>query len=254
MFGDCLLVKGEHGYELSPRAREIDGAVDKILSEILHVMVPIRFDPLQAIGEFRIASLDYELQVLMPAIISKLRHRAPGIRVSAVNQNGIDYTPLLRGDVHLVLSAFLQAPSNLLRKQIFDEENICLLSTRHGHIGPRLTAEEFSLYDHVWVNLAEPDPVMIDQTLARHGLSRRIVVTAPSFVLAARIVAETDLITILTRRIAQPFIQNRLLKTVELPFRFPRFPIFQYWHDRTNKDPQHQWLRQVVVDVARSLS
>lgn len=253
MFDDPLLVKAEHGYELTERARELDGAVGKVLTDIQFIMNPSTFDPLSAEGEFRIASVDYELQVLMPSLISVLRQKAPGIRVSATNHCGMDYGPLMRGDVHVVLTAYEQAPLNLFRKQIFDEDNVCLASTRHPHIGSRLTIEEFRRFDHVWVNLTVTDPVMIDRTLASHGLSRKLVVMAPSFVLAARIVAETDLITILTRRIAQPFIQRGALKIVDLPFHFPRFPIYQYWHERTNKNPQQQWLRQVIADVARGL-
>lgn len=253
MFDDPLLVKADHGYELTARAREIDGSIERVLSEILHIMAPSTFDPLRATGEFRIASVDYELQVLMPSLISVLRQKAPGIRVSASNHSGLDYGPLMRGDVHLVLSAYDQAPPNLYRKQIFHEDNVCLAAIGHPGIGPSLSIEEFPCFDHVWVNLTAADPVMIDRTLASHGLSRNLVVMAPSFVLAARIVAATDLITILTRRIALPFVERGVLKIVGLPFSFPRFPIYQYWHERTNRNPQQQWLRQVVADVARSL-
>jgi DNA-binding transcriptional LysR family regulator len=254
MFNDPLLVKVEHGYELTSRAGEIDSAIEKVLADIQHIMVPSTFDPSQAEGEFRIASLDYELLVLMPSIISELRKRAPGIMVSAVNLGGLDFSPLIRGDVHLAFSAFEQVPPNLYRKRIFDEDKVCLVSTRHSHIDSQLIIEEYKRLDHVWVTLTGPDPGMIDETLAGHGLSRNVTVMVPSFLMAARIVAETDLTAILPRRIAQQFIQNGLLKIVELPFKFPRFPIYQYWHERNNKNPQQQWLRQVVVEVASSMS
>lgn len=252
MFNDPLLVKVDHGYELTARAREIDRAVGKVLSDIQYLMVPSVFDPLLAEGEFRIASLDYELLVLLPSLISILRQRAPGIRVSAVNLDSLDFGPLLRGDVHLAFSAFEQVPPNLYRKRIFFEDKVCLVSARHSHIGPVLSVEEYRKLDHVWVNLTGPDPGLIDGTLADHRLSRNVTVMVPSFLLAARVVAETDLIAILPRRVAQQFIQSGLLKMVELPFQFPRFPIFQYWHERHNNHPQQQWLRQVVVEVASS--
>lgn len=253
MFDDPLLLKVENGYELTARALELDGAIVKVLSDIQHLMVPSTFDPLHAEGEFRIASLDYELLILLPSIISELRKRAPGIKVKAVNQDSLDFSLLVRGDVHLVFSALEQAPSTLYRQKIFDEDKVCLFSALNKHIESVLTADTFRDLDHVAVNTIGADPAMIDTTLAAHGLSRNVTVVLPTFLLAARIVAETDLIAILPRRIAQYFLQNGLLKIAELPFKFPRIPIYQYWHERTNQHPQHKWLRQVVADVAGSL-
>lgn len=253
MFNDQLLVKVEHGYELTSRAHEIDSALDTILAGIQNLMVPATFDPLQAGGEFRIASFDYELLALMPSIISELRKRAPCITINAMNLRNVDFDLLVRGDVHLVFSAFDQVPSTLLRKRIFDEDKVCLISTRHHQIETALTSEAFRQFDHVWVNINGPDPGMIDITLEKHGLSRNMTVMVPSFLLAARIVAETNLMAILPRRIAQHFIESGLLKIVELPFNFPRFPVFQYWHERTNNNPEQQWLRNLVCEVAGTL-
>ena len=253
MFNDPLLVKVELGYELTPRAHEIDNAIDKVLSDIQHLMVPSSFDPGKAEGEFRIASLDYELLILMPSIISELSNRAPGIRVNAINLDSLDFNLLIRGEVHLIFSAVDQAPSHLFRQRIFDEDKVCLISARHKRVDSILTLDTFKQFDHVQVNMIGPDPAMIDSTLAEHGLSRNVTIMLPSFLLAARIVAETDLIAILPRRIAQYFLQSGLLKIVELPFKFPRIPIYQYWHERTHQHPQQQWLRKVVIEIASSL-
>lgn len=253
MFNDPLLVKTGIGYELTARAYEIDRAIEKVLADIQRLMVPPTFDPLHAEGDFRIASLDYELLILMPSIISELRKRAPGIKVNAIHLDSLDFHLLIRGDVHLVFSAVDQAPSKLFRQRIFDEDKVCLVSARHKQIGSILTIDTFKQFDHLQVNTIGPDPTMIDSTLAEHGLSRNVTVILPSFLLAARIVAETDLIAILPRRIAQYFLQSGLLKIVELPFKFPRIPIYQYWHERTNQHPQQKWLRKVVVEVAGAL-
>lgn len=253
MFNDQLLVKVEHGYELTARAHEIDSAIEKVLADIQNLMVPATFDPLRAKGEFRIASLDYELLILLPKIISELRNRAPGIKVIATHLDSLDFNLLLNGDVHLVFSAFEQAPSKLFRQKIFDEDKVCLLSSLNKQIDSVMTINTFRQFDHVAVDTIGPDPAMIDKTLAEHGLIRNVTVVLPSFLLASRIVAETDLIAILPRRIAHYFVQSGLLKIAELPFKFPQIPIYQYWHERTHQHPQHQWLRKIVVDVASSL-
>lgn len=254
MFNDQLLVKVEHGYELTSRAHEIDNALVTVLTNIQNLMVPSSFDPVHAEGEFRIASLDYELLVLMPSIIAKLRKRAPRITIDAINMKDTNFNPLISGEVHLAFSAFDQAPPSLLRQRIYDEEKVCLISAEHHQTDSVLTPNAFRQFDHVWVNINGPDPGLIDATLAEHGMSRNTTVMVSSFLLAARIVAETNLMAILPRRIAQYFLDNELLKIVELPFIFPKFPIFQYWHERTSNNPQQQWLRQLVFEAASSLN
>ena len=253
MFNDQLLVKVDHGYELTNRALEIDAALDMVLTGVQRLMVAPSFNPIDDRGEFRIASFDYELLVLMPAIISALRKRAPGITINAINLRTIDFNLLMRGEVDLVFSAFANAPPNLYRKKIFEEDKVCLLSANHLCSDTEFTLETFRKFDHVWVNINGPDPGMIDETLEKHGYSRNISVMAPSFLLAARIVAQTNLMAILPRRISTYFLNNKILRLVSLPFSFPKFSIYQYWHERSNDNPRQQWFRKLVSEVSKSL-
>jgi DNA-binding transcriptional LysR family regulator len=104
---------------------------------------------------------------------------------------------------------------------------------------------------HVWIEHTEPDPGKIDITLDAHGLSRNIMVRVPSFLLAVRMVATTELLSILPRKIVEPFVNQGLVSIIPLPFDFPVFHCYQYWHERYHNDPQHVWFRKLVVDIAK---
>lgn len=258
MFNDPLLVKSEQGYELTPRALAIDLALRKVLSDIQYLIAPPTFDPASAKGDIRIAALDYELVVMLPKIVARIGREAPGInlRVMAPKMNaadGLDFAPLINGDIHLTLTAFHNNHSGLYRQRLLDETNICITAAGHPDAFRTLSKERFMQRDHVWVNIIGPDPGLINQTLAMHALSRSIKVSVPGFLLAAYTAASTEMMAILPKRVITPFLEKSLIATMQLPFDFPSFTVYQYWHERYNKDPQHIWFRKLVLEVAQSL-
>jgi DNA-binding transcriptional LysR family regulator len=258
MFNDPLLVKSEQGYELTPRAVATDFALRQVLFDIQNIVVPPTFDPALAKGDFRIIALDYELVVLLPKIVSRIRKEAPGINVWTVAprmnaQEGMDFSPLINGDVHLILTAFKKTHSGLYQQRLLDEINVCITAANHPDAQRPFPPEKLAELDHVWVNIIGPDPGFINETLAAHGLRRDIKVAVPSFLLAAYTVACTEMIAILPKRVIQPFEETGLIAIKELPIEFPPYTVYQYWHERYNKDPQHVWFRKLVLDVARDL-
>jgi len=257
MFNDPLLVKSEQGYELSPRAVSIDLALAQILAEIQYLIAPPTFDPALAKGDIRIVALDYELVVLLPKIAARIQKEAPGIHVwtFAPKMNaieGLDFTPLINGDIHLILTAFKKTHSGLYQQRLLDENNICITAADHPDAGQKIDGERFMQRRHVWVNIFGPDPGLINQTLAEHGLSREIKLSVPSFMLAAYTVASTEMMSILPSRVILPFEKKGLIATMNLNFDFPAYTVYQYWHERYNKDPQHIWFRKLVLEVART--
>lgn len=259
MFDDPLLVKSEKGYELSSRAVSIDLALRQILTDIQYLIAPPIFDPASAKGDFRIIALDYELAVLLPEVIARIQKEAPGIHLwtfapKMVAPEGMDFSPLVNGDIHLILTAFKKTHSGLYRQKLVDETNVCITAPDHPDAGHKLSEERFMMRQHVWVNIIGQDPGMINQTLASKGLSRDIKISVPSFMLAAYMVATTELMAILPRRVIMPFEKKSLIATMKMPFDFPSYTVYQYWHERYNKDPQHIWFRKLILDVARGLA
>ncbi len=261
MFNDPLLVKSEQGgYEPTPRAEAIDFALRQILFDIQNIIAPPTFDPALAKGDFRILALDYELVVLLPKIVARIRNEAPGLNVWTIapkmmnTQEGIDFSPLIRGEIQLILTAFTYTHSGIYRQKLLEETNICISSVNHPDAGSQpFPLEKLKNLDHLWVDIIGPDPGAIDETLATHGLSRDIKLSVPSFLLAGYTVATTDLIAIMPRRVMQPFADAGLISIMEPPIGLPAFTIYQYWHERYNKDPLHVWFRKLVLDVARTL-
>lgn len=254
MFEDQLLVKAGKEYELTPRAVTIDKALKRVLSDIQDLVSPPTFDPASANGVLRIAGLDYEHFTLMPPIINNVRKQAPGLSLKAIPQDGLDFSHLVKGDSHLVLTAYQHVPPSLYRLPLFKEKNACICASNHPMLRQPFSQKAFKMLEHVWADITTgEDPGKVDEALMANGLTRKIVYKVPTFLLTIATVAKTQLAAIIPRQIAMPFVKMGLIAIIEMPFEFPYFTIYQYWHERYHKDPQHIWLRNIVVEAANSL-
>lgn len=253
-FCDPLLIKGEGGYELTPKAKAIEAPLRRLIASIHDIYAPVDFDPAKATGEFRIAALDYEFIVLLPLLTENLRRIAPGLTIKALPFTNESFEPLIRGDVHLVLTAVEDVPEDLFRQQIFIETNTCMVNSLFLHLNRQISLEKFSELEHVWIYLRNPDPGKIDKTLSDIGMARNIVNTAPTFFLSAYTVASsTKLITVLPRRIEAKLKGSMPIYAIDVPIRFEQFKVCQIWHERHHKDETHQFIRNLIADLCKSV-
>ena len=253
-FSDPLLVKGTNGYELTPRAKALDIPLRQIISDIQSIYSPPTFNPAKARGEFCISALDYEFIVLLPMLTERLRKLAPGITIKALPFNNEDFAPLLRGDIHLVVTAIEDVPDNLFQQQLFLEKNVCMVNPLFLQQNKQLSLDKFSEMEHVWVYLRSQDPGRIDKTLSTEGLARKIVNTTPTFFLSAFTVASSNnLITVLPKRVELKLKGSMPITAIETPINFKEFKVCQIWHERYHKDATHQFIRSLIADICKSV-
>jgi DNA-binding transcriptional LysR family regulator len=82
------------------------------------------------------------------------------------------------------------------------------------------------------------------------GRSRRVVLTVNQFFTAGKIVAHSDLLTVLPRHFVNVtgFADQFVLR--ELPFTPPVIEVDALWHQRHNHSSAHAWLRSQVISLA----
>lgn len=85
-----------------------------------------------------------------------------------------------------------------------------------------------------------------DSALAEVGLSRRVVLSVPHFLFVIQVLMSTDLVAMLPERLVRG---NPALQMAEPPLAIPGFEMFMVWHERSHRDPAHQWLRALIADA-----
>ena len=88
---------------------------------------------------------------------------------------------------------------------------------------------------------------MVDNVLAQKGLSREIAVRIPHFLAASYIVADSDLIVTVPRKVGMLLAHQKKVALLEAPLKIPSFPIYLYWHARNQNNPIHKWLRKLFL-------
>jgi DNA-binding transcriptional LysR family regulator len=126
---------------------------------------------------------------------------------------------------------------------------------RRGHPVARrkLTAEQFAALAHLEISSSGEDTGFVDGWLASRGVKRSIVHRAP-YLSAASILARSDMVATLSRRIAEAFLRREPLQTRgDLPCPSPRVSIGMLWHRRLDNQPAHRWLRSLIETVCKRL-
>jgi len=74
----------------------------------------------------------------------------------------------------------------------------------------------------------------------------KIAMTVPHFLAVPNIVANTDFLCIVPRRLAQVYADFGQVRIAALPGAGEAFEVSQFWHKRLDADPASKWLRQTV--------
>ncbi|MDJ0714727.1 MAG: LysR substrate-binding domain-containing protein [Prochloraceae cyanobacterium] len=80
--------------------------------------------------------------------------------------------------------------------------------------------------------------------------SRQVIWSTPHFMAVPFLLANSDCVALLPRRMAQQCAKAMNLKLLSPPIEIEGFTVSMVWHQRNTNNPQHEWLRQQIVDAA----
>jgi DNA-binding transcriptional LysR family regulator len=214
------------------------------------------FDAHSSERRFVIMASDYVELVLLPALLDRLAREAPGVRLQLRPWTLHEAPPeLARGDADLMLGFYDQLPTHHHEQQLFSDEYVCVV--RRGHPALRgkgkLTLAKYLELSHVLVSSHGDSPGSVDRALAALGKKRRIGARVSHFLTVPVLVAKTDFVAALDRRVAEVFAAPLGLQLCRPPLALPKGTVGQVWHEQQHSDPAHRWLRALVADVCRSL-
>ncbi len=253
--GDAILVRGSGTMIATPRAEQLGPPIRRALAEIGGALRdPAAFEPRTARARVRIGTSDYGELVLFPRVVRRLADEAPGIDVRLCPLDDPS-TELGAGALDLVIAPLrsLDNASGIFAKPLLKETFVCVVRRGHPLAGKRLTLARYVAASHALISPRGKEGSFADDALAALGLSRRVAVTVPHFLVAPHIVAATDLVLTVAARVAALLAEPLGLEVLQTPpeLRMPGFDMAAMWHERTQADPAQRWMRALLEDVAR---
>lgn len=252
---DPLFLPHPKGVHPTPRALEMSPAVERMLAlarETLGRDAP--FDPRHARRSFTLGATDYASFVLLPPLVDRLRREAPGVdlRVRPVDRDSL-LPNLDRGALDLAVGLLPGPPDRIRATPLFDERLVCAARRGHPLLQAALTPEMFAAAPQLLVS-PRGDPVgPADEALAALGLKRRIVVTAPHFLVAPFVLQASDLVALLAERVARRLAETAALDIRPLPLPVPPWTLSLLQREDRAAEPALAWLASTLVGVGAAL-
>lgn len=249
-FGDPLFVRTSNGMEPTPFGEGLVRPVRGVL-EALDVVIGHQnhFDPATSRRLFRICMTDISQLVLLPKLWEILRESAPGIRIDVLPLSADIARMLESGEADLALGLMPQLEAGFYQNVLFSQKFACMVSARHPRIQKELRLEQYASENHAVVSSSGAAPLILDQEIARFGLTRKVSLNIPSFIGAALVVEHTDLILTIPERLADVLKGRADVRVFPVPFQLPPYDVKQHWHERFHNDPGSQWLRRAITEL-----
>lgn len=252
LFQDPLLLRQGGSMVLTPHAQELMQPLQSALEQLQALVEAPRFDPARAQRRMTLALSDYAAQLLLPALMRRLRSEAPGMDL-AISQGSREamQIQLSDGEADLALGVFPDIAADIHVETLFEERFVSLADKQQLPARGGLDLAEWLRRPHVLVAMRPGAANEIDSALAAQGLRRRIALSLPHWSAAPAVLPGTDLVLTVARRSLGPLGRHSPLRSFAPPLPLPGFAFQQAWHARRDADPAHQWLRQLVRECSQ---
>lgn len=263
LLNDPLFLRTPKGVVPNERASALAPAIAEVLQSIRTMVASAdRFDPATSTRRFAIGAPDGVSAVFLEPLLSELRDAAPGIDISlrhllpSAGEPDPErawreaFASLEAGTLNIAVVPVEGAPVRFTRRKLYDEDFVLAMRPGHPFIA-QPTLDAYCASQHLVVSESGDPAGFVDHVLAREGRSRRVALTAPNFMFACAIVADTDLICAIPRHFAALYAPRFGIALTDPPITFGRFQLSAFLPSASLADVGIEWLLDQLSKVAQ---
>ncbi len=263
--GDELVRRSGAGVEPTARAQALWPIVQTALAQLEEALTPERFDPASASNTFVLAMADATAAALLPQVVRILGEEAPGVSLRVLPLATRDPRRLLEDETADVAIGYFPAvladltarnqsgdTVRFAHERVYDSQYVCLMRKNHPLAASPLTLDQYCEARHLLVSYSGRPYGFTDEALAAQGRSRRIVLTVNQFFTAGRVVAQSDLLTVLPLHFFGVTGLRDTLIWQPLPLQLPTVHVDALWHLGPAEGAARRWLRSAVSRAAHA--
>lgn len=254
LVGDPLLLPSRQGRGMTPTARAL-AIRDPLRAALQQLDAALacgaRFDPARDARTFQLLASDNGTVTVGLDLLRRIAVTAPHVQVAFQTVPAHQAEDWLeRGAADLLIAADFSVPRGLQAQQLVQERYV--MAQRKGHprgmLAPDL--EAYCMLGHVIVSGDGGNfHGFVDDVLARHGRTRRVLVSVQQYHLAPLVLGVTDHVCVLPERFLRRFDQLDLFP-LPAEIEVAGFAMTAAWHPRHEADAAHRWLRETLFAAA----
>jgi DNA-binding transcriptional LysR family regulator len=262
--GDKLVVRSGYGIEPTPRALALWPAISDALRQMEASLSPGDFTASEAANTFVLGMADATAAEIVPGLVEIIERDAPGVSMRVLPLTTRDPRRLLdEGEMDLAIGFFPAVLADLTaqgqaghmaafdHQRLFNGEYVCVMRKGHPLAKGPLTIKRYTEAHHLLVSFSGRPFGFVDEALASLGRKRRIVLTVNQFFTAGRVVAGSDLLSVLPRHFVKVTGMADEFVLRDLPFEVPPVHVDSLWHRRQGQRSDHAWLRLAVAAASQ---
>lgn len=259
-FDDPLLLRVGREMELTPKARAL---IEPVRTALLHINAALEtqaiFDPATSERTFRVAMSDYCVHIFLPKVVRILAVRAPQLRLMIENVFGPSFSRLEGGDIDLVIthgdrSLFGREGRDvdLMTADLFGDSFVCVVARDHP-IGDSMTKDDYLSYPHALAFFGANVRTVEEAEIERRGIVIKELLHVPTFAGLLQMLPGTELIATVQSKLAEQLADTQKVRVMKPPMNLGTLKETLIWHNRSDDDPGHIWLRAVMKEAAAEL-
>ncbi|MEM1402253.1 MAG: LysR family transcriptional regulator [Pseudomonadota bacterium] len=243
-FGDPLFVRSSEGMNPTPVADGLIGDVRKAL-DLMRKSIGQNtpFSPSECEKTFRLGMNDLAEFLFLPQLYKQLKSEAPMATLTSFYAARETATEDLKtGKLDLLVDAPAVNARDLQQRAVAGFPYVALMRSDHPLLAKRLTLNTYLGADHLHVSSRRTGRGHVDIALNRLGKRRGVSMRVQNYLVAEKIMAETDLIWTAPKILADALS----LRWRTLPFDVEPLTWCLYWSKSADSDPANRWFREQV--------
>ncbi len=248
ILGDPLFVRSGQGLTPTETALSLKAPVRAVLDGMQALTNQRGFDPKSEPMHFVVAANDMQRNFVFPDLVRQAWQ--DGIQVTFdFKPSGVPNLSLLRdARCDLLLTPVPPEAVDMIQSKLFDGRVMCFFDGDKRK--PPEDIDSYLAADHVAVQFASGGSSAAVLTAPELPEIPPPAITVPNFAGIAPFVLGTEMLATNLEYLHQSAFQQ--LDMAPLPFESERVNVFMVWHERSNNDPAHKWLRENVRSIVQS--
>ena len=240
----------------TPLAEQLMPEVGRIL-EGARAVLERSLGPLAAVDRrLVIATVDYVVALLGPQLLTRAAAEAPNLSFDFIDMRPQFINKATRPDVDLfIIPAGALRVAGLDRQRLYEDTYVCIAAADNAALRKDMNGDEFLKLRHVGYS-ALPRTIYNHETMLWDDLNVEPAyrLTMGNYLIFPRIVANSEAVAIVPKRLAETLRGEWRIKLIEPPLPTTKIEIYSLWKPSQSADPALGWLRRVIAEITSDWS
>lgn len=248
MFNDELFMRQGRGIQPTQRARQLFGPVRQALQLIRNELPSSVFAPETSTRLFKLAICSPCDMRFAPGIMSTIHESAPSVKLHLDAEFDRQLAERMRyQEIDFVIDYARFDEQGFSSTEIFQDELVVVAARSHPRIQGEASIAMLEQERHAKLSKVHGQRSFSEQAYRELDVTAYYEGTSLSNVLY--VVGQSELVTIAPRWMVENAANKEQLQVLSLPFKNAQISGYLSWHESSEKDKGHIWLRDQLMTI-----